>query len=213
MAGKDNHQHLFFQEPINKRKSIQKTKMTPGAHLLISWLSSVEVLKERRERALVALSGVAPDLDGLGIIPDKLIGTTNYYFEFHHYLGHSIISTFLIAGIASFFAKSQKLAVWLLAFILVHVHIFCDVIGSKGPDGYHWPVYYLYPFDSKFELTWKYQWELNAWQNQVIMIILLLMCLYYAYSKKITFLEVFSQSLDKEAFKMYKKYVKKQTTS
>ena len=183
--------------------------MSPGAHLLISWLSSVEVLKERRERTLVTLSGVAPDLDGLGVILDKITGTTDYYFRFHHYLGHSILSALVIAGVASFFAKFQKVTVWFLAFVLVHIHILCDVIGSKGPDGYHWPIYYLYPFDPSFELTWKYQWELNAWQNQVIMFFLLSISLFYAYSKKITFLEVFSQSLDKEAFKMYKKYLQK----
>ncbi len=183
--------------------------MTPGAHLLISWLSSVEILKHRRERTIATLSGLAPDLDGLGIIPDKLIGTTDYYFRFHHYVGHSIASAFFIASIASLFAKSQKLVVWLLAFLLVHAHILCDVVGSKGPDGYQWPIYYLYPFDSKFELTWKYQWELNAWQNQVILMFLLALCAFYANSKKVTFLEVFSQSLDREAFKIYRKYFNK----
>ncbi len=178
--------------------------MAPGAHLLMSWISSVEILKERRERTLVALSGVAPDLDGLGIISDFITGTTHYYFQFHHYLGHSIFSALFIAGVASFFAKSQKLAVGLLAFALVHLHILCDVIGSKGPDDYHWPIFYLYPIDPEFKLTWEYQWELDAWQNQLIIALLLLICLFYAYAKKISFLEVFSQKLDKEAFKLFK---------
>lgn len=154
-----------------------KEKMTPGAHLLISWLSTVEILKERRERTLVALTGVAPDLDGLGIIVDKFTGTTHYYFNYHHYLGHSIFSALFFATLASLFSKSQKLAVWLLSFLVVHLHLLGDIIGSKGPDGFHWPIYYLYPFNSTFELTWKHQWELDAWQNQVIIII----CFYYAY--------------------------------
>ena len=183
--------------------------MSPGAHLLISWLSTVEILKERRERTLVALSGVAPDIDGLGIVVDKLTGTTNWYFEYHHYAGHSILSVFFIASLAAFLAKGQRVLVWLLAALVVNVHIICDVVGSRGPDGYQWPVYYLYPFNPEYELTWVYQWELNAWQNQVIMLLLLCACIFYAAKKKISFLEVFSQRLDKEAFAMYEKYVRK----
>lgn len=61
--------------------------MAPGSHLLISWLITVEIVKERRERALVALTGLAPDLDGAGIIIDFFTGTTQYYFKYHHYVG------------------------------------------------------------------------------------------------------------------------------
>jgi len=183
--------------------------MTPGAHLLISWLSTVEILKNRRERTLVALAGVAPDADGLGIIIDKVSGSTDYYFRFHHYLGHSMVFAFVFATIASLLAKSQKLTVWLLSFTLVHVHILCDVIGSRGPDGFQWPIYYLYPFKPEFALTWSHQWELNAWPNIVIMVFLLAASLYYAAKNKITFLEVFSPRLNNEAFNMYNKYVRK----
>lgn len=183
--------------------------MAPGAHLLIGWLSTVRLLTGRRERTLVALSGVAPDLDGLGIVVDRVTGTTDLYFRFHHYLGHSVVSAFVLAGIAAAFSRSQKRIVWLLSIVIVHVHIVCDVIGSKGPDGYQWPVYYLYPFNSAFELTWVHQWELNAWQNHVIMVFLVSICLYYAATRKITVLEVFSQRLDREAFSIYRKYVRK----
>ena len=178
--------------------------MIPGAHLMISWLSTVETLKQRRERMLVTLTGVAPDLDGLGIIADKISGTSNFYFEYHHYLGHSVFSAFALASIASLFATSQKIRVWFLSFIVVHLHILCDIIGSKGPDGYHWPVYYLYPLIPDFELTWAYQWELDAWQNTIILVLLLLACGYYALRKHISFLEVFSQRLDRKAFEMIK---------
>jgi len=183
--------------------------MAPGAHLLISWLSTVEVLKERRERVLVTLTGVAPDLDGLGAIVDKLTGTTDLYFKYHHYLGHSILSALVIATIAACFAKSQRLLVWFLSVLIVNVHVICDVAGSKGPDGYQWPVYYLYPLYPEYELTWVHQWELNAWQNQVIMFFLLCACLFYAATKKITFLEVISKKLDQEAINMYNKYVRR----
>lgn len=185
--------------------------MSPGAHLLFSWLSGIELLKNRRERSFVALAGIAPDLDGLGVIVDKITRTTNYFFQHHHYLGHSIFAAILFASIASFLSKTQKITVWLLSFFVIHLHILCDVIGSRGPDGYQWPVYYLYPIFPNLGLTWKHQWELNAWQNLLILFVLFCISFYYAATKQISFLEVFSSRLDKEAFAMYKKYVRKET--
>ncbi|MGB0849352.1 MAG: metal-dependent hydrolase [Thiolinea sp.] len=180
--------------------------MSPAAHLIIGWLSTVELLQERRERVLVALCGVAPDIDGLGIIVDKITGTTQFYFKYHHYFGHSIFAALILATFACVLAKMQKARVWLLAFVVVHLHILADLAGSRGPDGYQWPVYYLYPLNRELGLAWKYQWELNAWQNMAVMILLLLLCLYYVSSKRITFFEVFSKRLDREAVKMYEKY-------
>lgn len=182
--------------------------MTPGAHLLISWVASVEFLEHRRERTLVTLSGLAPDIDGLGIVIDKLTGVTDYYFSYHHYLGHSILSPFVIATLVSWLATAQRSIVWVCSFVVVQIHVLCDVLGSKGPDGYQWPVYYLYPFNSEYELTWKYQWELDAWQNQLIIGIMFIITLYYASKRRITFLEVFSQRLNEEAFIMYDKYIR-----
>lgn len=176
--------------------------MTIGAHLLISWLTTVEVLKDRRERVVTTLAGVAPDLDGLGIISDMITGTTNYYAEYHHYLGHSIFSATLFASIAMLFSKTQHLRVWILSFLVVHLHILCDVIGSKAPDGFHYPIYYFSPINSDFSLIWEYQWELNSWQNQIIFVSLLGVSFFYLKRKRITFLEVISSRLNEVAYKM-----------
>lgn len=183
--------------------------MSPGAHLLFSWLSGVNIFKNRRERRLVAVAGVAPDLDGLGLIIDKLSGTTSYFNEYHHYFGHSIFSAIVIASFASVLAGRQKLMVWGAAFFVVHLHILCDIAGSKGADGHQWPIYYLYPLYPSYGVTWEHQWELNAWQNIIIMVLLLLLCGYYAATKNISFLEIFSVRLDNEAFKIYNRYVRK----
>jgi membrane-bound metal-dependent hydrolase YbcI (DUF457 family) len=185
--------------------------MSPGSHLLFSWLSAAEIINNRRERVLVSISGIAPDLDGLGVIVDKITGSTNFYLQYHHYLGHSIFSALFISALATLLAKTQKVIVFILSLILVHAHIFFDIIGSRGPDGYQWPIYYLYPINPAYSVTWSGQWELNAWQNNIIMLFLLLGCVYYAVTKKITFLEVFSNRLNREAFVMYSKYFAKRT--
>ncbi len=186
--------------------------MAPGSHLLFSWLVGANLFKARRERVLVAIAGVAPDLDGLGLIADKVSGTTSYFFQYHHYLGHSVFSAVIIASIAAVFAKVQKLTLWCAAFFVVHLHLLCDLLGSKGPDGYQWPIYYLYPLNTSYSISWAHQWELNAWQNIVILLLLLVVSFYYAATERITFLEVFSYRLNEEAFKMYKKYCRKKNT-
>jgi len=185
--------------------------MAPGSHLLFSWLCSAKLLKNRRERTLASISGIAPDIDGFGLIIDKVTGSTSYYFQFHHYIGHSIFFAIFVSFLATLFSSSQKLATFVLSFILVHVHILFDIMGSKSADGYQWPVYYLYPLNSEYGITWTGQWELNAWQNQVVMLFLLLGCIYYAVTKKITFLEVFSSRLNNEVFVMYSTYFAKRT--
>ncbi len=76
---------------------------------------------------LVTLTGLAPDLDGAGIIIDFFTGTTQYYFKYHHYQGHSFLFAFLTASIAAFLAKSQKTLGWFLSLFVIHLHFICDL--------------------------------------------------------------------------------------
>src|SRR5690242_4443450 len=116
--------------------------MTPGTHFLMSWLGAVPLLKNRRERCLITLAGIAPDMDGLGIIVDKLTsGRTQYYFDYHHYVCHTIFFAVILSALLPLIAKTQKILVFILSLFIIHLHFLCDIIGSKGPDGYHWPIY------------------------------------------------------------------------
>jgi inner membrane protein len=48
------------------------------------------------------------------------------------------------------------------------LHLLCDLIGARGPDGDQWPIPYLKPFSNSIQLAWHGQWALNAWQNFAI---------------------------------------------
>lgn len=183
--------------------------MSPGVHLLASWLSTVPLLHNRRERVIVSLSGIAPDIDGIGIVIDQITGTTTYFHEYHHYIGHNIVFALACATLASLLARTQKNTVWLLSFGVLHLHYLCDLIGSRGPDHYQWPIYYFYPFNTSYGVTWSGQWALNAWQNQLIMSLLLLLCVYSAKRKNITFFEIFSKRLEEAAINLYRKYFRR----
>jgi len=183
-----------------------ETIMTLGSHFLISWLSSVNFLKERRERTVITVAGISPDLDALGGIIDSITGTTNYYQQFHHYFGHCGLFGIFVAFLAFTLARNQKKMTVFLSLAVFHLHLICDLIGSKGPDGYQWPIYYFYPFNTDVGFIWSRQWELNAWQNQLILASLLYTCFVYAKTKRVTFIEVISPRLQTALYKMVDKY-------
>lgn len=183
--------------------------MAPGAHLLLSWVSTVELIENRRERTLITVSGIAPDLDGAGVILDKITGTTNYYFEYHHVLGHNIFVALLLSVVVFVFSVQQRLLAGICTFGVVHLHILCDLVGSKGPDGFDWPIYYLYPVSGTFKLNWSGQWELNAWQNIAVAAIAILACVFYAHTRRITVFEIVGQKFNAAAIGMYQKLVAK----
>jgi hypothetical protein len=83
-----------------------------------------------------------------------------------------------------------------LAFLSFHIHLFEDLLGSRGPDGYQWPIRYFMPFSRACALSWHGQWALNAWPNFAITIALLLATFYLAWSRGFSPLEMVSLKAD-----------------
>jgi inner membrane protein len=192
--------------------------MSPITHFFAGWLlASVSPTGKpttltRREKALVVAAAVAPDLDGLGIVPELLTRNTSHpllWFSQYHHTLHTLafslvctLAAYLIAGPLAEHSSgspsgSPKMALQknattksdravpthvqtthlqtthpaltaLLVFLSFHLHLLCDLIGARGPDGDQWPIPYLKPFSNSIQLTWHGQWALNGWQNFVI---------------------------------------------
>ena len=147
--------------------------MSPITHLLVGWLvAQVPSGIQRRERAIIALAGIAPDLDGLGIVAEVLTEHSDtpllWYWQYHHTLLHNLGGAFLMAVVAALLATRRRWLVVLLAEVSFHLHLLGDIVGSKGPEGHQWPIPYLLPFSDSWQLTWSGQWELDAWQNLAI---------------------------------------------
>lgn len=154
--------------------------MSPVTHFLASWVVASLPRLSRRDIALVTFAGVAPDIDGLGAIPELLTRNSarplDWFTQYHHVLAHNL--PFAVGVAAVIFAVSQRR--WLaacLAFTAIHLHFLMDVLGSRGPDGYNWSIPYLEPFTSRVQLSWSGQWVLNSWQNIAITCGLLLVVL------------------------------------
>ncbi|UUZ50235.1 metal-dependent hydrolase [Massilia sp. B-10] len=69
--------------------------MSPITHFLVGWTALERFQASRRDKALVVLAGVLPDVDGLGIVADFITRTlgwaeTNYYQQFHRMVGHGL---------------------------------------------------------------------------------------------------------------------------
>lgn len=171
--------------------------MSPITHFLTGWVFANCARLDARERALVTLASVAPDIDGLGIIPELLTRNSSHpllWFSLYHHSLHTLLFAIIVAVTASFFA-TQKWKTGLLALLSFHLHLFEDLIGSRGPDGDAWPIPYLKPFSS-LQLTWHGQWALNAWPNVAITIVLLMTTLWLAWRRGFSPLEMLSEKAD-----------------
>lgn len=117
---------------------------------------------------MLTLCGLAPDVDGLGLVIDQvnsLLGnTTTYWSQYHHAL-HSLVMSLVVSAIAFSLARSRRLLMSAGAFLLFHLHLLCDLMGSKGPDNYPWPIPYFSPLTNSEGFTVDWQWPLNGWQN------------------------------------------------
>lgn len=175
--------------------------MTPGAHLLSGWILAESVVSTQRERRLITIIGIIPDLDGMGIVVDLIMkNRTEFFAIYHHLLGHNLLFGLVVSALATLLVSTRKLRFFVSAVCVFHLHLFCDLVGSKGPDGYLWPIHYFYPFAPNVELSWSGQWLLNGWQNLLILAVLMGWALYFAIIRRRSFIETISLRLDREIF-------------
>ncbi len=141
-------------------------------HGLIGWVAGQRYAVEKRDVALLTFASVAPDLDALGVVFDVFSGgEAELFSRYHHVWGHNIFFCLVLTIFAYIFSK-EKLKSALLFFCIFHLHLVCDFIGARGPDGFQWPIQYLFPL-SDLGLSWAGQWQINAWPNFVVTIIFL----------------------------------------
>lgn len=69
--------------------------MSPITHFLAGWAVANAARLEKRDRLLVAIAAVVPDLDGMDVFIDILAQNKNNPFEFyqqyHHVFGHNLL--------------------------------------------------------------------------------------------------------------------------
>ncbi|MDR3460121.1 MAG: metal-dependent hydrolase [Verrucomicrobiae bacterium] len=178
--------------------------MSPLAHLVGSWLVAVATTTNPRDRKLVTLAGVLPDADGLGAVVDvvgsAISGKENsfhYYQQYHHILLHGWPGAIAVSVVLMFFAR-QHWRVFLLCLLTFHLHLLCDLVGSRGPDyGDFWPICYSEPLFRHPIWFWKHQWRLDGWQNLTLFALWLAAALWLAVKRGHSFVEMLGERADK----------------
>jgi hypothetical protein len=139
----------------------------------------------------------------LGLVVDVWKGwwthtepTFFYYQKYHHFVSHGAPAALLTAAVLACFARRPvRVAVW--ALVVFHLHLLCDLIGSRGPGpGDLWPIFYFSPFRLQPMWMWQGQWPLDGWQNRVITVALFFWALWISSGRKDSFVGVFNRRLD-----------------
>jgi inner membrane protein len=174
--------------------------MNPVTHLLVGWTIANSTPLDRRDRGIVTVAGVVPDVDGLGILIDLARngggGDLTWWWALHHNLAHNLTTAVLYSTAACLLA-TRRFTTAALAFVAFHLHLLGDVVGSRGPDGYQWPISYLNPFSDTWQLTWSGQWQLTAWPNFAITVLLLAWTLRIAWRSGRSPIEIISRRADR----------------
>ena len=173
--------------------------MSPITHFLAGWVVANSAMLKRRDRILVTLAGVVPDVDGLGVIVEIATENTSnflpWWSKYHHVLCHNI-GFGLALTVAVFLMSVRRWTSSLLALLVFHLHLIGDLVGAKGPDGYQWPIPYLLPFSDRWQWVWDGQWTLNAWPNLVFTAFLIAVTFYLAWKRGYSPLEIVSKKAD-----------------
>src|ERR1700691_6532979 len=133
--------------------------MSSGTHFFTGWDLAKLASLSRRERVLVTLVSVAPDVDGLEVVPDSFTRNSPHpleWFSTYHHSLHSLPFAIVVAAM-SFALATQRWKTAGMAFLSFHIHLLEDLLGSRGPDGYQWPIPYFMPFSRACELSWRGQ--------------------------------------------------------
>lgn len=176
--------------------------MSPETHLLASWMIAAKTTNNPRDCRLVTLAGILPDADGLGLLVDMANRairhkTTLFYANYHHYLLHGAFGAVLIVGVLTCFARERP-RVALLSLLVFHLHLLCDLVGSRGPSPADlWPIFYFAPFSQHPMWVWKGQWRLDGWQNRYLSVLLLGWALWLASKREDSFVGVFNRRVDR----------------
>lgn len=171
--------------------------MSPATHFLTGWVLANSVSLRPRDRALCTLACVVPDIDGLGIVVEFLTRNSQHpleWFSSYHHSLHSLPFALFVTGGSLLATQRWKAAA--MVFLSFHLHLLEDLLGSRGPDGYQWPIPYLSPLSREYQLIWREQWALNAWPNFAITIALLLVTFYLAWRRGYSPIEMLSSRAD-----------------
>lgn len=163
-------------------------------HLFLSYALPWRTDLARRDRILVTLAGIAPDIDAPILLPFGERAFTDH----HHAFTHHLAGAALAAG-AGFLLGRRKAEAAALAAAAWCGHLLLDMVGAgeRFADGsFAYPLPLLRPFSARPFDPFPFAWPLASWQNAVVMAAAVVLVGRLAVVEGRTVLEVFSLPLD-----------------
>lgn len=159
-------------------------------HILSGWCAANLFRFSPRERLFCMVAASIADLDGLGI----LLGSRGqqFYWDYHHVLGHNLFFGLLASMLLAAFA-GQRLKTFCICLALFHLHLLMDYWGS-GPG---WAIHYLWPFGA-LVLKNSNAWAFFSWQNLLAALLLLIWTIGIALRLGRTPIEMLTPRLNRE---------------
>ena len=179
--------------------------MNPLNHLQYGWLIANLKDYDLRERRLIMLASILPDLDGLPMALAPILNVLGLSAldldrmqSLHHTFGHNIFFAAIASIILAALARKRRLDIFLVCAATVLLQIVIDNVTSDT-----WPIMYFWPL-SKFDFSpgnftsWPYLHLLTVWiiQGTLSVFIWTLTVVIYLRTKR-TFLELVSTNLDR----------------
>ena len=154
--------------------------MNSGLHLAAGWLVAEAFGLDYKNRRVVAISGVAPDLDGLAIF-----GGFEAFRRYHHFVFHNLLAAAVFVAIVALLCR--RLRTTIAASLALLLHLACDLLAS------HWSLYPLEPFcNLRLNMTDFLPYWVVVYLIQGAGTVLILALVFaVAWRRERTFLEVF----------------------
>jgi inner membrane protein len=164
-------------------------------HLFLSYALPWRAALERRDRGIIALAGLAPDVDA----PILLAMGKEAFVEHHHDWTHHLAGAALAAAAGLLWGGRRRAVTAALAAAAWGGHIVLDMLGGgdRHPgEPYAYPVPLLWPFSDRPFDPFPFSWPLASWQNATVMAVAMALMIRLAVVEGRTVLEVFSTRLD-----------------
>lgn len=116
---------------------------------------------DRPTRSWCLIASIIPDADGL-----TLLGGVEFYRTYHHVLAHN-----LLVGTLVTLAATRWTGIAIRPVLLTAVSFLAHLVGDYFGSGPGWGIQPFLPFDAALFLC-PFAWELNAWPNVLLTVIL-----------------------------------------
>ncbi len=163
-------------------------------HLFLSYLLPWRIHLARRDRIVVALAGLAPDVDA----PILLAMGRDAFVAHHHEWTHHLAGAALAAAAGAILGR-RRAATAAFAAAAWCGHLLLDMLGAgdrRPGEPFAYPLPLLWPFSGRPFDPFPFSWPLASWQNGAVMAAAILLMARLAVVEGRTVLEVFSLRLD-----------------